>query len=121
MNIYVGNLSHEVTETELRLAFEQYGKVDTVRLIKDRYSGLSRGFAFVEMSKNSEAEAAINGLNKKEFAGRTLDISEAHPPREKTRDYRPGGGSRTYGNRPSGGGNRAGRQRRGSGGGRRRF
>jgi len=125
VNIYVGNLSAEVSETELRLAFEQYGTVDAVRLIKDKFTGMSRGFAFVEMSNNVEADAAINGLNSKEFAGSILDINEARPQRDKIRDNRSPqkGISHTnrfssYGessrNRP-GGGSRPGRSKRGGG------
>ena len=113
MNIHVGNLAREVTEEELRRAFESFGQVAAVRIITDRYSGVSRGFGFVEMPDKDEAQAAIEGLNMKELAGRTLDISEARPPREARRDNRPYGG---------GGGGRSDRGGRGggSGGGRRR-
>ena len=86
MNIHVGNLAREVTEEELRRAFEPFGRVAAVRIVTDRSSGLSRGFGFVEMSDKAEAQAAIEGLNMKELAGRTLDISEARPPREGRRD-----------------------------------
>ena len=110
MNIHVGNLAREVTEEELRQAFEPFGQVAAVRIITDRYSGVSRGFGFVEMPDKDEAQAAIEGLNMKELTGRTLDISEARPPREARRDNRPYGGGR------SGGGGRGGW----SGGGRRR-
>ncbi len=115
MNLHVGNLAREVTEAELRQAFEPYGQVAAVRIITDRYGGISRGFGFVDMPDKVEAQAAIDGLNMKELAGRTLDISEARGPREGRRDSRSyGGGGR---GRPSGGG-------RGGwvgGGGRRRF
>jgi len=113
LNIHVGNLAREVTEEELRRAFEPFGQVAAVRIITDRYSGVSKGFGFVEMSDKAEAQAAIEGLNMKELAGRTLDISEARPPRAGGRDNRPYGG---------GGGGRSNRGGRGgwSGGGRRR-
>ena len=77
MNIYVGNLSHEVTEEDLRKAFEKYGEVASAKLITDKFSGASRGFGFVEMPKNAEADAAIKGLNGTELKGRELKISEA--------------------------------------------
>jgi len=113
LNIHVGNLAREVTEEELRRAFEPFGQVAAVRIVTDRYSGVSKGFGFVEMSDKAEAQAAIEGLNMKELAGRTLDVSEARPPRTGGRDNRPYGGG--GGGRPGGGG-------RGgwSGGGRRR-
>lgn len=113
LNIHVGNLAREVTEEEVRRAFESFGRVAAVRIITDRYSGVSRGFGFVEMPDKDEAQAAIEGLNMKELAGRTLDISEARPPREGRRDNRSYGG---------GGGGRSDRGGRGgwSGGGRRR-
>ena len=94
MNIYVGNLSRELTEDELRQAFEAHGQVTSVNIIKDRYSGESRGFGFVEMATKSEAQAAINGLNGTSLGERTLSVSEARPRTEG------GGGSR----RPYGGG-----------------
>ncbi len=79
MNMYVGNLSHEVSEGELRQAFEAFGQVTSVSIIKDRYSGESRGFGFVEMSEKSEAQAAIQGLNGTSLKERTLTVSEARP------------------------------------------
>ena len=91
MNIYVGNLSREVAEDELRQAFEAFGQVTSVNIIKDRYSGESRGFGFVEMSTKSEAQAAINGLNGTSLGERTLSVSEARPRAEG------GGGRRPYG------------------------
>jgi RNA recognition motif-containing protein len=100
MNIYVGNLSHEVTEEDLKQAFEGFGKVESVNIIKDRYSGESRGFGFVEMPAKGEAESAINDLNGKDLKGRALNVSEARP---RAQDRRGGG-------RPSGG-RRDGRQR----------
>ena len=82
MNIYVGNLSRAVTEEELRQAFEGFGQVTSVNIIKDRYSGESRGFGFVEMAIKSEAQAAINGLNGTSLKERTLTVSEARPRSE---------------------------------------
>ena len=90
MNIYVGNLSHELTEEELREAFETFGQVTSAKIITDRYSGVSRGFGFVEMTTKSEAQAAITGLNGRELKGRTLTVNEARPRDEGGR----GGGRR---------------------------
>ncbi len=93
MNIYVGSLSYEVTEQDLQTAFEPFGKVDSVSLIKDRDTGSSKGFAFVDMPSNSEAQAAIAGLNGKELKGRTLSVNQA-----RGRTDRPGGGrGQSYG------------------------
>ncbi|RKZ30189.1 RNA-binding protein [bacterium] len=83
MNIYVGNLSYEVNEDELREAFEAFGQVESVTIIKDRYSGRSKGFGFVEMPSKEEAEAAIAGLHDKEMNGRNLNVNEARPRRER--------------------------------------
>ena len=82
MNIYVGNLSFEVTEDNLRSAFEDFGTVDSVKIITDRYTGRSKGFAFVEMTDNDEAKAAMSELNDKEFMGRTIKVNEARPRTE---------------------------------------
>ena len=111
MNIYVGNLSSEVTEDELRQEFTAFGQVTTVNIIKDKYSGRSRGFAFVEMPTVSEGQAAVAGLKGKTLNDRTLDVSEARP----RTDNRSSG---FYGDRGGGGygGGRGGR----SGGGRQR-
>jgi len=106
VNIYVGNLSREVTEDELRQSFEAFGQVTSANIIKDRYSNESRGFAFVEMSTKSEAQAAINGLNGTSLGERTLSVSEARPRTE--------GGRRPFGGGGFGGGGRGG----GGGGGR---
>jgi len=92
MNIYVGNLSREVTEQELREAFKAFGQVTSVNIPKDRYSGLPRGFGFVEMPAKAEAQAAINGLKGKELKGQTITVNEARPRREGWRGGgRPGG------------------------------
>lgn len=82
MNIYVGNLSYEITEEDLKLAFEPFGKVESVSIIKDKYSGQSKGFGFVEIPSKAEAQAAIEGLNGKELKGRTLNVNEARPRSE---------------------------------------
>ena len=107
MNIYVGNFSYEITEDDLRLAFEPFGQVDSVKIIKDRFSGQSKGFGFVEMPSMEEAQSAINDLNGTELKGRTLNVNEARPRSEGGR----GGGRRGGG----GGGERGFGGRRGSG------
>jgi len=100
MNLYVGNISRDVTEDDLRQAFQAFGTVESVSMIKDKFSGIPKGFAFVEMPVKEQAEAAIAGLKGKELKGRSLDVNEARPREER---------------RPHGGGNR------GRNGGRRRF
>jgi RNA recognition motif-containing protein len=97
MNIYVGNLSYEVTEEDLKEAFEAFGAVETVKVIKDNYTGRSKGFGFVEMPAKDEAQSAINELNDKELKGRTLKVNEARP-RTENRGGRGGygGGRRSY-------------------------
>jgi RNA recognition motif-containing protein len=96
MNIYVGNLSRDVTEEDLRQSFEAFGKVDSVTIIKDKFSGESRGFGFVEMPAKDEAQSAISGLNGKELKGRNLNVNEARPRPEggRGRGRRGGGGGR---------------------------
>jgi len=79
MNIYVGNLSREVTKDDLLEAFEEFGQVESVKIITDKVSGESRGFGFVEMPAEAEAQSAINGLNGKELKGETLNVNEARP------------------------------------------
>jgi len=96
MNIYIGNLSHEVTEEDLRQAFEGFGQVETVKIIKDRYSGESRGFGFVEMPAKGEAESAINDLNGKDLKGQALNVSEARPRAQDRRGGGRRGGQRSY-------------------------
>lgn len=95
MNIYVGNLSYETTEDDLRQAFKEYGEVSSVNIIKDKYSGKSRGFAFVEMASNEEALEAVTNLNGKELNGRTLNINQARSKDDK--------GSRPFKKRSRGG------------------
>ncbi len=82
MKIYVGNLSYEISEEDLRQAFEQSGQVESVTIIKDKFSGQSKGFGFVEMQSKTEGQSAIDVLNGKELKGRTLKVSEALPRTE---------------------------------------
>jgi RNA recognition motif-containing protein len=89
MNIYVGNLSFDTSEDELRKAFEEFGKVANVTILKDKFSGKSRGFGFVEMPSNDEANAAINGLNGREIAGRSIKVNEARPQTDRGGDRGP--------------------------------
>ena len=95
MKIYVGNLSYEVTEQDLRQEFEAFGGVDSVSVITDKYSGRPKGFGFVEMATKSEAEAAITGLNGKTLKDRTVVVNEARPRTDNRsggyRDGRSGG------------------------------
>ena len=125
MKIYVGNLSHQVSEDELSQAFEAFGQVESAIIIRDKFSRESKGFGFVEMPSSQEAQAAIAGLNGKELKGRTLNVNEARPREEGRRDRsfsgggrfgggggRPGGGGgggRPGGGRPGGGGRRGNR------------
>lgn len=99
MKIYVGNLSYEVTEDDLKLAFKEFGQVESITIIKDKYSGQSKGFGFVEFASKAEGQAAIDGLNGKELKGRSLNVNEARPRPE---------GHGGYGGRKGGGGGRGG-------------
>jgi len=94
MNIYVGNMSRDVSEDDLREAFEAFGQVTSVNIIKDKFSGEPRGFGFVEIQSKAEAQAAIDGMNGKELKGRTLNVNEARPRTEG--GGRGGGGGRRY-------------------------
>ena len=94
MNIYVGSLSYDVTEEDLKQAFEVFGEVESVRIIKDMRSGRSKGFGFVEMPGKAQAQSAIDGLNGKELKGRNLNVNEARPRSEGRRGGRRGGGRR---------------------------
>ncbi|HDL10010.1 MAG TPA: RNA-binding protein [Candidatus Omnitrophica bacterium] len=85
MNIYVGNLSRDISEQDLKARFAEYGEVLSCRIIKDRFSGQSRGFGFVEMPSQEEAEKAIAGLNGKELGGRSLVVNQARPRQPKRR------------------------------------
>ena len=89
INIYVGNLSYETTDDDLRAAFEAHGQVSSAKVIMDRATGRSRGFGFVEMPNDAEARAAIEDLNGSDFGGRTLRVNEARPREERPRRDRP--------------------------------
>lgn len=84
MRIYVGNFTFETTERDLRQVFEEYGQVQEISIIEDRYTGRSKGFAFVEMPTGGEAGAAITALNGKEMNGRTITVNEARPRPERS-------------------------------------
>jgi len=90
MNIYVGNLSRDLTESELREAFQAFGEVTSASMIKDKFTGESRGFGFVEMPNKAEGDAAIAALNGKELKGRNLTVNEARPRTDDRK--RTGGG-----------------------------
>ncbi len=79
MDIYVGNLSYDATEEDLKKMFEEFGEIEAVKIISDRYSGRSKGFGFVTMSNEEEAKAAIDALNGKEMLGREIKVNEARP------------------------------------------
>ncbi len=111
MRIYVGNLSYETTEDELKKDFSAFGEVVSVSVVTDRYSGRSKGFAFVEMTNKAEADAAIAGLNGKSVKDRTLVVNEARPRTEGG-----SGGGRSGGYSSGGGGYGGGRDSGGRGG-----
>ena len=87
MDIYVGNLSYDVSENELRQVFEEFGTVDSVKIIIDRYTNRSKGFGFVGMNDEEEAKAAISRLNGTELDGRTMKVNEARPRQPRDRGY----------------------------------
>jgi RNA recognition motif-containing protein len=93
MNIYVGNLSYDATDVIIREAFESFGQVTSARVIKDKYSGQSRGFGFVEMPAESQAQTAIKSLNGKELMGKQMSVKEARPRPDQGRT---GGGRMNY-------------------------
>lgn len=95
MKIYVGNLSYDVAEEELGNIFAEYGEVSSVNIIEDKYTGRPKGFAFVEMPNQAEAENAIKGLNEKEIKGRNIKVNQARP-----REDRPRGGDDRQRRRP---------------------
>lgn len=95
MNLYIGNLSHQATEADLQQAFEAFGRVQSATIIKDRLTGVSRGFAFVEMPTQAEAEAAIAGLGGKDLLGQALIVNEAHARADHRRDGGMSGGRRS--------------------------
>ena len=101
MNIYVGNLSFDTNDAELREAFAAYGTVTEARVIEDKYTGRSRGFAFVEMANNDEGQKAIAEMNGKNLGGRNLTVNEARPREDRPRGG--GGGGGGYGGGGGGG------------------
>jgi RNA recognition motif-containing protein len=111
MNIYVGNLSHQATEDDLRKAFEAFGQVESANIIKDKFTGESRGFGFVQMPSKQEAQNAIEKMNGTDLMGRTINVNEARPRTDRQSGGRDSGRGR--GSRFGGGG--------GGGGGRRRY
>jgi cold-inducible RNA-binding protein len=113
-NIYVGNLDFNVSEDELRQAFAAYGQVDNVTILKDRDTGQPRGFGFVEMANDEEAEKAINGINGTQLGSRALNVNEARPKVSKSFGGGGGGGRGGYGG--GGGGGRGGYGGGGGGG-----
>jgi RNA recognition motif-containing protein len=117
MNIYVGNMSPDTNEDDLRQAFEVFGQVESVNIIKDRFSGESRGFGFVEIPSKNEAQNAISEMNGKDLKGNAINVNEARPRANRGGGGR-GGGSGGGGRGGSGGGGRGGGY---GGGGRRRY
>ncbi|MCU0766304.1 MAG: RNA-binding protein [Gammaproteobacteria bacterium] len=89
MKLYVGNLAYSTTEDELKQIFSEFGTVDSVAVIKDKFSGQSKGFAFVEMPKNSEADTAIKAMNDRLVGGRKLKVNQAQPQRDRPQQRRP--------------------------------
>lgn len=96
MNLFVGNLSYNTTEDDLREAFSAFGQVSSAAVIMDRETGRSRGFGFIEMSSDDEAKAAIEGLNEKDMDGRPLSVNEARPRENRGGGGRGGGGGGRY-------------------------
>jgi RNA recognition motif-containing protein len=116
--LYVGNLSYDTSDSDLQRLFEEFGTVESAQVISDRETGRSKGFGFVEMGSDQEAQAAINALNGKEVGGRALTVNEAKPREDRGGG---GGGRGGYGGGRSGGGGGGGgggRDRGGYGGGR---
>ncbi len=103
MNLYIGNLARDVTEKDLRELFEPFGEIKAINIIKDKFSGQSRGFGFVEMTEKAAGQAAIEGLKGKSLHERTLDVTEARPRTDR------GGGGGGGGRGGFGGGRRGGR------------
>ena len=119
MKIYVGNLSYEVSEEDLKEIFEPFGQIESAKVISDKFSGRSKGFGFVEMSSNSEGQAAIEGLNGKELKGRAMNVNEARPQTESRGSrggFGGGGGGGSRGGKGGGGGFGGGRGPGGGGG-----
>ncbi len=108
MNIYVGNISFNASEDDLRDAFEQYGTVETVKIVLDRDTGRSRGFGFVEMADDDAGREAINALNGFDLEGRELKVNEARPREPRRNNFGGGGGGGYRGGGGGGGGYRGG-------------
>lgn len=115
-NLFVGNLPYSATEDELRELFAPFGEVAAVRIMTDRATGKPRGFAFVEMAQDDDAEKAIAAINGKDFGGRALTVNEARPRPERSGGFHPGGGGgfggKRRGGRGGGGGFRGDRSSR---------
>jgi len=94
VNIYVGNLPRDTNDSDLQKAFEAFGQVLSVTIVRDKFSGQSRGFGFVDMPNNKEAQAAIDGLNGKEFMDQALNVNEARPRPDHRAGGKRGGGGR---------------------------
>ena len=109
MNIFVGNLTNEVTEEDLTNLFSEFGQVKEVKVIRDMFTQQTKGFGFVEMPGLAEAQKAINGLNTKEFKGKKLVVNEARPKTDNRKRFTGGGGGRSSGG--SGGGRQNNRRR----------
>jgi RNA recognition motif-containing protein len=105
MNLYIGNLSWSISEPELQQTFEAYGEVSSCKIVKDKMTNRSKGFAFVEMPNDDEANAAISALNGKDVKGRNISVNEARPREERPQG---GGGGGYRGGGSGGGGNRGG-------------
>ena len=110
MNLYIGNLSWSISEPELQQTFEAYGVVSSCKIVKDKMTNRSKGFGFVEMPNDDEANAAITALNGKDVKGRNISVNEARPREERPQSgggggYRGGGGGGNRGGYGGGGGN----------------
>ena len=118
MKIYAGNMSYETTEEDLKLACEEFGKVESATIVKDKFSGEPKGFGFVEMSSKAEGQAAIDGLNGKELNGREHKVNEARPRTESFRGSSGGfgGGKGGFGGGKGGYGGGSGKGGYGGGG-----
>ena len=112
--LYVGNLAYSVRDDDLQQLFAEFGTVTSVKVMMDRDTGQSKGFAFVEMGSDAEAQAAINGMNGKQVGGRALNVNEARPKEERPGGF--GGGGRSGGGRSGGGGGYGGGRGGGGGG-----
>ncbi len=115
MNIYVGKLDYNTTQDELKSAFEQFGQVESVQIITDKYTGNSKGFGFVTMPNDTEASAAIEALNGSQLGKQTIEVNKAKPKEARSDNRSGGGGGYGGGSRGGYGGNRSGGGGYGSG------